>query len=87
MPLIGVNTFLSSKGSPTILPQEVIRSTTEERTCKLPTLAAIYTRNSDITSIQLHELQQTAFQNQNLFEVLMDTVKILQLRSDNKCFI
>src|SRR5580700_6901970 len=30
-PIIGVNTFLSSKGSPTIIPQEVIRSTTEEK--------------------------------------------------------
>ena len=30
-PIIGVNTFLSSKGSPTVLPKEVIRSTTEEK--------------------------------------------------------
>ena len=30
-PIIGVNTFLSSKGSPTILPKEVIRATTEEK--------------------------------------------------------
>jgi methylmalonyl-CoA mutase len=31
LPLIGVNTFLNKKGSPTILPSEVIRSTTEEK--------------------------------------------------------
>src|SRR5688500_17689344 len=28
-PVIGVNTFLSSKGSPTVVPLEVIRATTE----------------------------------------------------------
>jgi methylmalonyl-CoA mutase len=28
-PIIGVNTFISSKGSPTLIPQEVIRSTNE----------------------------------------------------------
>ncbi len=30
-PIIGVNTFLSSKGSPTIMPAEVIRATTDEK--------------------------------------------------------
>src|SRR3989337_1345055 len=31
LPLVGVNTFLSKNGSPTILPNEVIRSTEEEK--------------------------------------------------------
>jgi methylmalonyl-CoA mutase len=30
-PIIGVNTFLSSKGSPTVIPAEVIRATPEEK--------------------------------------------------------
>ena len=30
-PIVGVNTFLNKNGSPTILPTEVIRSTTEEK--------------------------------------------------------
>lgn len=79
LPLIGVNTFLSSKGSPTILPQEVIRSTTEEKDLQIANLTALHTRNSDIASIQLQQLQQAALQNQNLFEVLMDTVKYCSL--------
>jgi methylmalonyl-CoA mutase len=29
-PIIGVNTFLSSKGSPTVIPAEVIRATEEK---------------------------------------------------------
>src|SRR5438874_2701870 len=36
-PIIGVNTFLSSRGSPTILPKEVIRSTTEEKEAQITT--------------------------------------------------
>ena len=37
LPIIGVNTFQDSKGSPTIVPDEVIRSTTEEKACLLYT--------------------------------------------------
>lgn len=35
-PIIGVNTFLSSKGSPTVTPGEVIRATEEENSSRLP---------------------------------------------------
>ena len=37
-PMIGVNTFLSSKGSPTILPKEVIRATEEEKEAQIATV-------------------------------------------------
>jgi methylmalonyl-CoA mutase len=36
-PVIGVNTFLSSKGSPTVLPKEVIRATEEEKQAQIAT--------------------------------------------------
>ncbi|HXG28673.1 MAG TPA: methylmalonyl-CoA mutase family protein, partial [Nevskiales bacterium] len=38
LPVIGVNTFLSSEGSPTMLPKEVIRSTTEEKEAQIATV-------------------------------------------------
>jgi methylmalonyl-CoA mutase len=37
-PIIGVNTFLSSKGSPTVLPKEVIRATEEEKEAQIATV-------------------------------------------------
>ena len=79
LPLIGVNTFLSSKGSPTILPQEVIRSTTEEKDLQIENLKALHQRNQSETKKYLQQLQQAALHNKNLFEVLMETVKYCSL--------
>ena len=45
LPLMGVNTFLNKKGSPTILPGEVIRSTTEEKEQQIQNLQAFKLRN------------------------------------------
>ena len=39
LPLIGVNTFLNKKGSPTIIPREVIRSTEQEKKQQIANLA------------------------------------------------
>ena len=78
-PIIGVNTFLSSKGSPTILPSEVIRSTTEEKEFQLETLHNLKKRNEDKSVAILQNLQQTAINNQNIFEALMEAVKFCSL--------
>ncbi len=42
LPVIGVNTFLSSEGSPTILPKEVIRATTEEKEAQIESLQNLH---------------------------------------------
>jgi methylmalonyl-CoA mutase len=78
-PIIGVNTFLSKQGSPTILPQEVIRSTTDEKEFQIKTLEAFHQRHSDKTADMLKRLQQVAVNNGNLFEELMETVKFCSL--------
>ena len=79
LPLIGVNTFLSSKGSPTILPQEVIRSTKEEKDIQIENLSALHERNQTKAQQMLQQLQEAALHNKNLFEVLMETVKYCSL--------
>ncbi|HQH19586.1 MAG TPA: methylmalonyl-CoA mutase family protein, partial [Bacteroidales bacterium] len=79
LPLIGVNTFLSSKGSPTILPMEVIRSTTEEKDLQIANLTALQERNKEQAQQYLQQLQQAALNNQNLFDVLIETVKYCSL--------
>ena len=78
-PIVGVNTFLSKKGSPTILPSEVIRSTTEEKEFQITTLEAFQKRHADQSAAMLKKLQQVAVQNGNLFEELMETVKYCSL--------
>lgn len=78
-PIVGVNTFLSKKGSPTVLPTEVIRSTTEEKEFQIATLQAFQKRHADKSSEMLKKLQQVAINNGNLFEELMETVKYCSL--------
>jgi methylmalonyl-CoA mutase len=72
-PIIGVNTFLSSKGSPTILPNEVIRATMEEKEHQIETLQHLHeSANQDAL---LDELRKTAIANGNIFETLMEVGK------------
>ncbi len=78
-PIIGVNTFLSSKGSPTVLPQEVIRSTTEEKEAQIRTVENLWERSGEKGEAVLKELQQKAIRNENLFEGLMEAVKYCSL--------
>ena len=78
-PIIGVNTFLSSKGSPTIIPQEVIRSTEKEKEYQISMLGNLQQSHSDKIEIMLVNLQQAAIQNENLFEHLMEACKYCSL--------
>lgn len=78
-PIIGVNTFLSSKGSPTVVPAEVIRSTEEEKQAQIRNIEALYSRNSDKARESLLNLQQAAIRNENLFAGLMECVKYCSL--------
>lgn len=78
-PIIGVNTFLSSKGSPTVVPAEVIRATEEEKQFQIATLENLHKANVDKVKEQLSILQDAAINNQNLFEKLMDAAKYCSL--------
>ncbi|MBX2935231.1 MAG: methylmalonyl-CoA mutase family protein [Ferruginibacter sp.] len=78
-PIVGVNTFLNKKGSPTILPTEVIRSTTEEKEFQIKTLQAFHKRHSTKAAEMLKRLQQAAVNNENIFAELMETVKYCSL--------
>ena len=79
LPLIGVNTFLNKNGSPTILPMEVIRSTTEEKEQQIHNLQAFHKRNEEKCASALSQLKKVAIENSNLFEELMETVKYCSL--------
>jgi methylmalonyl-CoA mutase len=79
LPIIGVNTFLNKKGSPTIVPGEVIRSTTEEKEQQIQNLQRFKARNAEKSAVALKQLQQVAVSNGNIFAALMETVKCCTL--------
>jgi methylmalonyl-CoA mutase len=79
LPLVGVNTFLNKKGSPTILPGEVIRSTTEEKEQQIQNLQSFQKRNAHKSEDALQQLKKVAINNENLFAQLMEAVKYCSL--------
>jgi methylmalonyl-CoA mutase len=78
-PIIGVNTFLSSKGSPTVLPREVIRATKEEKEYQITMLKDLQRGNADKTTALLKALQMAAVRNENMFDQLMEATKYCSL--------
>ena len=78
-PIIGVNTFLSSKGSPTTIPQEVIRATTEEKEYQIRMLRQLHSFQKERSSTMLDQVQQAAIKNQNIFDGLMEATKVCSL--------
>jgi methylmalonyl-CoA mutase len=79
LPIIGVNTFLSSKGSPTVLPQEVIRSTQEEKDQQINTVAQLQKAYGETAEKWMETLQEAAVSNSNIFEGLMQAAKVCSI--------
>lgn len=79
LPIIGVNTFLSSTGSPILIPDEVIRSTETEKQYQIEMLKELHTTHKDKAAVLLKELQITAVKNQNVFDKLMEVTKYCSL--------
>ena len=78
-PIIGVNTFLSSKGSPTILPKEVIRATEEEKQYQIKMLGELQKTHAERASQNLLKVQDAAVNNRNMFDELMEACKYSSL--------
>ena len=78
-PIIGVNTFLSKNGSPTIVPAEVVRASEEEKKYQLEMLANLKETNKDKVNNQISLIQNAAIQNENIFEYLMEATKYCSL--------
>jgi methylmalonyl-CoA mutase len=79
LPIIGVNTFLDPKGSPTITPPEVIRATTEEKNYAISSRDAFWKRNAESAPKTLEAVRRAALDNGNMFAVLMDACKVCTL--------
>jgi methylmalonyl-CoA mutase len=78
-PIIGVNTFLGKDGSKTVIPQEVIRSTTDEKNQQITNVRAVQRRNAYASPAALNNLKHTAINNGNIFAALMEAAKVCSL--------
>jgi len=79
LPIIGVNTFRNPKGDATPQTLELARSTEDEKESQLKRLQDFHTRHAQTAPQQLARLQQAVIHNQNVFEVLMDAVRVCSL--------
>ena len=78
-PIIGVNTFLNSKGSPTIIPSEVIRANTEEKEYQISMLKDFKNFNTKFSQSALDDVKNAALNQENIFDVLMVATKTCSL--------
>ncbi|WP_335965551.1 methylmalonyl-CoA mutase family protein [Galbibacter sp. PAP.153] len=78
-PIIGVNTFLSSKGSPTIIPSEVIRATETEKQLQIGTLEKLHKTYKTEANEAIGKVKEAAIHNKNIFEALMNATKVCSL--------
>jgi methylmalonyl-CoA mutase len=79
LPLVGVNTFRNPAGE--VVPEvvELARSTEEEKQSQLRRLREFQARHAAERPAALARLQQAALAGENLFEVLMDVVRVCSL--------
>lgn len=78
-PIIGVNTFLNKKGSPTVLQGEVMRATETEKQHQIDTLQNLYLVFEAEAKEALQQIKSAALNNENIFETLMEAVKYCSL--------
>jgi len=79
LPIIGVNTFRNPHGDAVLEKLELARSTEEEKQSQLKRLADFHVRHAGDAPRQLKRLQQAVIENRNVFEVLMDAVRVCSL--------
>jgi methylmalonyl-CoA mutase len=79
LPIIGVNTFRNPHGDQVMDKLELARSTDEEKQSQLQRLQAFHAQHAQASPAMLKRLQQAVIHNDNVFEVLMDAVRVCSL--------
>ena len=79
LPIIGVNTFKNPHGDAVQDKLELARSTDEEKQSQLKRLADFHALHASESPPMLKKLQQAVIENNNVFEVLMDAVRVCSL--------
>jgi isobutyryl-CoA mutase len=79
LPIIGVNTFRNPHGDAVQDKLELARSTDEEKQSQLKRLADFQALHADQSPAMLKRLQKAVIDNDNVFAVLMDAVRVCSL--------
>lgn len=79
LPIIGVNTFRNPHGDAIPEKLELARSTEDEKQSQLRRLRDFHARNAAQAPAMLERLQEAVIANRNVFEVLMDAVRVCSL--------
>jgi methylmalonyl-CoA mutase len=79
LPIVGVNTFRNPHGDQVLEKLELARSTEEEKQSQLRRLQDFQARNAGAAPAMLKRLQQAVIEDRNVFEVLMDAVRVCSL--------
>jgi methylmalonyl-CoA mutase len=79
LPIVGVNTFLSSTGSPFVVPSELVRSTDADKDRLIDNVRRLRAHYQEQAEVALKDLQKAAIEGRNLFETLMETTKVATL--------
>jgi len=78
-PIVGVNTFRNPRGDAVPPRLELIRSTEEEKQSQLKRLRDFHTRHAKAAAAMLERLRQAVIRDENVFEVLVDAVRVCSL--------
>ncbi|MBO4119239.1 cobalamin-dependent protein [Cupriavidus gilardii] len=79
LPIIGVNTFRNPDGDPTPATLELARSSEDEKQSQLRRLEDFHARHADAAPAMLARLRQAVIDDENVFAVLMDAVRVCSL--------
>jgi len=77
--IVGVNTFLSKDGSPTIVPGEVIRATEDEKQIQIRNLQALHKAMHLSSSEAINKVKEVSTSGGNIFEELIEAGKVASL--------
>jgi isobutyryl-CoA mutase len=79
LPIVGVNTFRNPHGDQVQDKLELARSTEDEKQSQLRRLRDFHARNANDAAAMLKRLQQAVIENRNVFDVLMEAVRVCSL--------
>jgi methylmalonyl-CoA mutase len=79
LPIVGVNTFRNPAGDAVPEHLELARSTEEEKKSQLRRLERFHAAHADASPAALARLRQAALNGENVFEALMDAVRVCSL--------
>ncbi|MGN6245900.1 MAG: fused isobutyryl-CoA mutase/GTPase IcmF [Motilibacteraceae bacterium] len=86
LPIVGVNTFLDPEGGEAPGPVELARATEAEKQSQLTRLRDFQQRHHDDAQVQLARLKEAATTGGNVFDVLMDAVRVASLGQITQAF-